>query len=235
MRRIVANRRGVGARAAAVLAALGLALGGALILAPAASAHSVLLSSSPGDGSSVPSAPTTVSLAFNEPIQASTMEVAVTASSRVLVTEEDPTVSGTVITQKLPPDLPNDTYTVAYRVISVDGHPVSDSVTFSVDNPSSTEEPLGANDVPYQVGGSRRIAQGETALYAKVLYVALPALIGVLLLGLIKTRGRYRERNPRDEGEGMASPFILPRADADTREEPKEHVHTRPDISRDRD
>ena len=234
MRRTVANRRRVGARAAAVLAALGLALGAALATAPAASAHSVLLSSSPAAGSSVATSPEDITLAFNEPIQASTMEVAVTASSRVVVTEEKPTVSGTIITQKLPPDLPNDTYTVAYRVISVDGHPVSESLTFSVDDPASTQEPLGANDVPYQVGGSKRIAQGETALYAKVLYLALPLLIGLLVVGVVRTRGRYRVRNPKEDGDGLVNPFMIPRAKSEP-ETPQEHIHTRPDITRDRD
>ena len=234
VRRIVANRRGPGARALAVLTALLMCLAGVLALAPAASAHSVLLSSSPADGSSVGTAPTVVTLTFNEPIQATTMEVAVTATSGVTVNDEKATVAGAVITQKLPTNLPNDMYTVAYRVISVDGHPVSAAISFSVDNPSSTTAPLGSTDKPYQVGGSTQVASGETAMYAQVLYLAIPVLIGVLLLGLIKTRGRYRERNPKDEGDGMASPFILPRADAG-REEPKEHVHARPDIVRDRE
>ncbi|MCW2602752.1 MAG: copper-binding protein [Pseudonocardiales bacterium] len=235
MRRIVANRQVLGVRAFAVLAALLLALGTGLALAPGASAHSVLLSAVPADGSSLASAPSEVVLTFNEPIQTTTVQMAVTASTGVTANTEKATVAGAVITLKLPANLPNDEYTVAYRVISVDGHPVQASVAFSVDNPSATAEPLGSNDRPYQVGGSTKVAQGETAMYAKVLYLLVPVLIGVLLLGLIKTRGRYRERNPKDDGEGMASPFILPRADAGQRPEPTEYVHTRPDVTRDRD
>lgn len=229
----VANRRRLGARAAVLLGALLMSMTGALVLATGASAHSVLLSASPADGSSLKTAPSVVVLTFSEPVQTTTMEVAVTATSGVVVTTEKATVVGAVITQKLPTNLPNDDYTVAYRVISVDGHPVSASITFSVNDPSSTTEPLGSNNQPYQVGGSTRVATGETALYAKALYVAIPVLIGLLLVGVIKTRGRYRDRNPRDEGDGMASPFVLTRADAADREEPKEHIHRRPDIVRD--
>lgn len=234
MGRNEANRRPAGARVLALLLGLLLTSVGAVALAPAASAHSVLLSSDPADGSAVARVPATVVLTFNEPIQSSTMEVAVTASSGVSVTEVKATVSGTVITQPLPDDLPNDEYTVAYRVISVDGHPVSDTIAFSINDSRSTAEPLGAKDVPYQVGGSTKQAQGETATYAKVLYIALPLFILALLVGVITTRGRYRERNPRDEGDHLANPFVLTRADAD-REPPKEHIHTRPDITRDRE
>lgn len=232
--RNVASRWEVGARALALLAALLLSFAALLALAPAASAHSVLLSASPADGASLDTAPSVVVLTFNEPIQSTTMQLAVTASSGVTVTTEKATVSGAVVTQRLPTNLPNDDYTVAYRVISVDGHPVTDSVGFSVNDSSSTTEPLGSNNQPYQVGGSRRVATGETALYAKILYLLIPLLIGLLLLGVIKTRGRYRDRNPRDEGDGMASPFVLARADANERQDPQEHVHTRPDIVRDR-
>lgn len=225
----------MGARVLVLLGAVLISMAGALFLAPGASAHSVLLSASPADGSSLSKAPSAVVLTFNEAIQSTTMEVAVTASSGVTVTREKATAYGAVITQQLPANLPNDDYTVAYRVISVDGHPVTASTTFAVNNPSSTTEPLGSNNQPYQLGGSTRVASGETAAYAKVLYLAIPLLIGVLLLGVIKTRGRYRDRNPRDEGDGMASPFVLVRADAADREEPKEHVHKRPDIVRDRE
>lgn len=234
MTRNVANRRSPGLRALGLLLGLLLGMFGAVALAPAASAHSVLLNSSPADGSGVARVPASVILTFNEPIQASTMQVAVTASSGVSVTDVDATVSGSVITQELPNDLPNDDYTVAYRVVSVDGHPVADSITFTINDPTVSAEPLGANDVPYQVGGSTRKSQGETALYAKILYVVLPLAIGLLLLGVIQTRGRFRARNPKDEGDGMASPFVLKRADEGA-EQPKEHVHTRPDISRDRE
>lgn len=217
-----------------LLIALLISFAGALFLAPGASAHSVLLSASPADDASLKTAPTVVVLTFSEPIQVTTMELAVTASSGVTVTKEKATVVGAVITQQLPTNLPNDDYTVAYRVISVDGHPVTASITFSVNDSSSTKEPLGSNNQPYQLGGSTRVATGQTATYAKVLYVGIPLLIGLLLLGVIKTRGRYRDRNPRDEGDGMASPFVLVRADAADRQEPKEHIHQRPDITRDR-
>jgi methionine-rich copper-binding protein CopC len=235
VRRIVANRQRLGARALALLGAVLVGLAGLVVLAPGASAHSVLLSAVPADGSSLDSAPPVVVLTFSEPIQSSTMQLAVTASSGQSVIAEEATVAGTVITQKLPTTLPNDDYTVAYRVISVDGHPESAALTFSVNDPSSTAEPFGLNDRRYQVGGSTKVASGETALYAKILYPVIPLLILFLLVGLIKTRGRYRDRNPRDEGDGMSNPFVLARADAADRVELKEHIHTRPDIIRDRE
>jgi methionine-rich copper-binding protein CopC len=235
MTQTVANGQRLGTRALALLGAVLVSLASLVVLAPGASAHSVLLSSVPADGASLGTAPSVVVLTFTEPIQSSSMQFAVTASSGQSVTTEKATVAGTVITQKLPKSLPNDDYTVAYRVISVDGHPVSAELTFSVNDPSATAEPLGLNNQRYQVGGSTKVASGETALYAKILYPVVPLLILFLLVGLIKTRGRYRDRNPRDEGDGMSNPFVLARADAADRVELKEHIHTRPDIIRDRE
>ena len=123
------NRPTMGARVLVLLGAVLISMAGALFLAPGASAHSVLLSASPADGSSLSKAPSAVVLTFNEAIQSTTMEVAVTASSGVTVTREKATAYGAVITQQLPANLPNDDYTVAYRVISVDGHPVAASTT----------------------------------------------------------------------------------------------------------
>ena len=224
-------------RRIAATAGLLLALAGTLLaFAPAASAHSVLLSSTPAAGQTLDAAPTSVVLTFNEPIQASTMQVAVTAASGTAVSSGEPTVRGAVITIPLLTNLPNDDYTVAYQVVSVDGHPVREALSFTVNDPTSTRQPLTGDDDPYDVRPSDQQAQGGTALYAKVLYVVLPLIILGMVVGIIRTRGRYRERNPKDQDEGLSNPFVLRRVDdRPRRDAPTEHIHTRPDITRDRE
>jgi methionine-rich copper-binding protein CopC len=131
------------ARQPLVVAAVTLVLGALVLLgAPSALAHTVLLSAVPANGATLTSSPSQSVLTFDEPVQASTLQLAVTASSGATVSASPPSVAGTVVTQSLPPDLPNDTYTLAYRLVSVDGHPVSNAITFIVKNPASSAAPV---------------------------------------------------------------------------------------------
>ena len=115
------------------VAILGLLLGvlSSIIMATGADAHAALKSISPEDGSSVSTAPTKVVLTFNEPISTSFATVTVTGADGV-VSAGKTVVDGVTVTQALAPDLANGRYAVTYRVVSEDGHPVSDRTTFTV-------------------------------------------------------------------------------------------------------
>lgn len=115
------------------VAILGLLLGvlSSLVMATGADAHAALKSISPKDGSSLATAPTRVVLTFNEPIGTSFATVTVTGAQGAVSTGRA-AVDGVTVTQALAPDLPNGRYTVAFRVVSEDGHPVSDKATFTV-------------------------------------------------------------------------------------------------------
>lgn len=115
------------------VAILGLLLGvlGSIVMATGADAHAALTSVSPKDGSSVDKAPTRVVLTFDEPISTSFATVTVTGPQGA-VSAGRAVVDGVTVTQVLEADLPNGRYTVAFRVVSEDGHPVSDKTTFTV-------------------------------------------------------------------------------------------------------
>ena len=115
------------------VAILGLLLGvlSSIIMATGADAHAALKSISPKDGSSLATVPTQVVLTFNEPISSSFATVTVTGAAGT-VSGGKPVVDGVTVTQALAPDLANGRYTVTYRVVSEDGHPVSDKTTFTV-------------------------------------------------------------------------------------------------------
>ena len=121
------------------VAILGLLLGvlSSIIMATGADAHAALKSISPKDGSSVGTAPTKVVLTFNEPISTSFATVTVTGANGV-VSAGKTVVDGGTVTQALAPDLANGRYSVTYRVVSEDGHPVSDRTTFTVAAATST-------------------------------------------------------------------------------------------------
>jgi copper resistance protein C len=115
------------------VAVLGLLLGvlSSIISAVAADAHAALKSVTPADGDTVATAPSTVTLEFDEPISTSFVTVTVTGPSGGAGAGR-PQVDGTTVTQGLAADLPDGKYTVAFRVVSEDGHPVSDTTTFTV-------------------------------------------------------------------------------------------------------
>ncbi|MEV6296185.1 copper resistance protein CopC [Streptomyces sp. NPDC051896] len=112
-----------------------------------ASAHAVLTGSAPADGSVVKSAPKQVTLAFTE-------SVGLLDNSFSILDPDNPEVrtgepghaAGHSDTAQvaLPAKLAQGTYTVSWRVISTDSHPVSGVMTFSVGKPSSTTAVVAA-------------------------------------------------------------------------------------------
>jgi copper transport protein len=102
-----------------------------------ASAHASLASSEPRDGAVLAKPPGNVALHFSESVTAGAVNlIDATGSLRkdaVVDARDD------AITVTLPPDLPDGTQIVSYRVISGDGHPVSGSVTFSIGAPTENK------------------------------------------------------------------------------------------------
>ncbi|MEV7099392.1 copper resistance CopC family protein [Amycolatopsis sp. NPDC051045] len=115
-------------RTAAALAAAGCAV---LFGAPAADAHSVLVSSSPAEGAAVAAAPAEVALVFNEPVENRFTELAVLGPDGTSHWEAGPaSVVDARVSAPLRPLGPAGGYTIRYRVTSADGHPVSGAVPF---------------------------------------------------------------------------------------------------------
>ena len=109
-----------------------------------AGAHSQLLSSDPTTGSVLAAAPTSVVLTFNEALLAETVAIAISDSSGAVVSGTVASAVGAVVTIPWPADLSPDTYTVSYRVVSADGHPVTGSIDFAYASASPTKTPVTA-------------------------------------------------------------------------------------------
>ncbi|MDP1583861.1 MAG: CopD family protein [Bradyrhizobium sp.] len=101
-----------------------------LCLATGASAHATLVSTDPGDGSVLATAPKSVHLRFNEAVAPAVVRLIDAAGE----TRDDVTVraAGDSIVLTLPDNLPRGTLVVSYRVTSEDGHPVAGSMVFSI-------------------------------------------------------------------------------------------------------
>ncbi|MDF2808371.1 MAG: hypothetical protein K0S43_3317 [Cellulosimicrobium sp.] len=122
----------------ALLTAAALTLGLTAVVttltAAPASAHDRMLSSDPADGSQLATPPAAITLTFNtEPLPVEP-QVVVSDSAGTVVTQGAPTIEGSTATLALDPAVAigGDTYTVAWRVVSSDGHPIEGTFAFTV-------------------------------------------------------------------------------------------------------
>ncbi|MCT9144837.1 copper resistance CopC/CopD family protein [Streptomyces violarus] len=112
-----------------------------LFSAAPASAHAALRSTDPDDGSVVRQAPRSVTLTFTESVGLLDDSFRVFGpDQRRVHTGEATHADGSSDTARvgLPGKLAQGTYTVAWRVVSADSHPVSGAFTFSVGKRSAT-------------------------------------------------------------------------------------------------
>ena len=121
-------------RTARQLAAVVVILVGVLALGTGiASAHANVLSSTPSDGASLPSAPKEVSVTFSEDVSAVSGGLSVLNRDGKRVDDGTSHVSnGRTLVTGITDALPDGTYVATYRVLSADGHPVSGSFIFGI-------------------------------------------------------------------------------------------------------
>jgi copper transport protein len=118
-----------------------LALFGLAVLAAPASAHAVLLDTSPAGGSTSVASPRTVTLHFGEDVTAELGAIRVFDGAAHRVTTSPPTHpdgDGTRVQVRLPRLAPGS-YVVTWRVVSADAHPVQGAFTFGVGPGSAAE------------------------------------------------------------------------------------------------
>jgi methionine-rich copper-binding protein CopC len=118
-------------------------------------AHTSLISQSPKGNSLVQELPSKISLTFDENLivigQANS--ITVTDPNGTEVSTGETSVADNVVSRLLTPSILSGKFTVSYRVVSEDGHVVSNSYQFTVGNstaelasPKSNEEVEGQNE-----------------------------------------------------------------------------------------
>lgn len=130
-----------------ILAVLAAALA-ALALAPAAYAHAVLEQATPSNDAVLQTSPREVTLRLSEAVDTPQDAVRVLDAKGNRV--DDGTVSqptSTSVVSRLRSDLPDGTYTVAWRAVSADSHPVFGAFVFHVGSPGANPEGLGLEEV----------------------------------------------------------------------------------------
>ncbi|MEV6381999.1 copper resistance CopC family protein [Streptomyces sp. NPDC051773] len=127
---LVTDRRAV--RTAARLLVVPMAVTALAVAAPPAAAHTELDSASPAAGATLAGLPPRLSLTFSDPMAQKYAKVAVTGPDGASVAVGGPRADGGTVTLALDAGAPSGRYTVGYRVVSEDGHPVSGSYSFTV-------------------------------------------------------------------------------------------------------
>ncbi len=170
-----------------VRAALVALLAGGLVLLGAgpAWAHNTLIGSDPADGASLGSSPATVTLTFNDVVQ--NLEPVVTvvgpAGDRwqgAPVTVLNNTVSVPVNTLG-----PAGDYTIAYRVVSADGHAVEGTTRFTL------TAAAGGTPNPAEQGPA---ASDAIPAWVWILGAALVVVL-VVVVGVVTTRRRAADQS----------------------------------------
>ncbi|MEU1842680.1 copper resistance CopC family protein [Micromonospora sediminicola] len=173
--------------AAALLAAL---LAAALLLAPAApaAAHNTLQAATPAQDARLSAAPTTVTLRFLQQLNPEFTTIVLSDAGRRRIPTGAPTVDGATGTITVDEPLTNGTYTVAYRVVSADGHPVQGSYRFTVADPAAPATPAAATPGdPTEVSAVGDGGDGPPAGLLAAAALLVVAVVGAALL-LVRRR-----------------------------------------------
>ncbi|MCX5601252.1 copper resistance protein CopC/CopD [Streptomyces phaeochromogenes] len=207
---------------ALVCAVLALLLGGA----GPASAHAALSDSNPADTSVLKTAPKQVTLAFTEAVSLSDGSLRVLSPKNERADRGAPThlgKKGNTARVMLREKLSEGTYTVSWRVVSADSHPISGAFTFSIGQESATTAvvPTESPDdtaVSRLYGFSRYVAYGGLALLIGVAVFPLvcwPAgarlrplrklLIGGWTTLAVSTVVLLLLRGPYETGQGLSA------------------------------
>jgi copper transport protein len=176
------------------LCAVALLLGlGALLAAPApAGAHAVLESSDPADGAALDEPPAEVSFVFNEGVRASLGGIRVVDADGERVDTGAVEAEGGTAVIGLEPDLPDGTYTAAFRVISADGHPIRGGIVFTVGEATQATTSVSIEDV---LGGSDQGFEIAAAVLRAIAYLGtFLAAGGALFLLVVHDGGPGRDR-----------------------------------------
>lgn len=163
------------------LALAGVAVG---FSATPASAHDVLVGSSPRSGASLSTGPTQVRFDFDAPVKFGDDTIVVLGPNGThWERTQQATVTGNSVSTPVAPLGPAGVYTASFHVISADGHPVTGDITFTLTK-AGTGSPVTATAAAQ--GGS---GGGGVPVWVWIL-VAIVVLGGALFLALRQGRGQ---------------------------------------------
>nr|WP_280267620.1 copper resistance protein CopC [Nocardia wallacei] len=167
----------------------GLLLGGlAIVAAGPAAAHSSVVATDPADGAQIDASPARVSVTFNENLQPNFPSLTVVGPDGNRWDKGQPVIDGPTASVEVGELGPAGRYTIAYRVTSADGHPVSGTRTFTLTKPGN-----GAPGAKADPAGEAD-DNGSGGIPVWVFVVAAVVVLGGVLAVVLLGRGSTRKR-----------------------------------------
>lgn len=145
-------------------------------------AHTHLTETNPADGATVTEAPSELFLQFDGQVGEGSF-VELTNSAGEEVTVPNIAIGDKNMTATLAEPLTNDNYTVAWSIISADGHPLQGSYTFTINAPvveTPAEEPV-VEEVETTVATETEPVQEESSSNNTILIIA--GVLAVVIIG----------------------------------------------------
>lgn len=166
-------------------------LTGLLVLLPglAASAHSALIGSNPETGSTIRTLPTQLELQFNEPVSDISPAMVLRRDGSTVATLT-PRADGSRLVADAPAEtLPDGRYSLVWRVVSADGHPVDGVATFTLAGGPTPTPSSTATDIdpvsPEPTATARAAATSSDAAPSRTGAYALGGLAALAVLGVV--------------------------------------------------
>ena len=144
-----------------------------MIPAAAAQAHDVLEATDPANGSTVRTVPAKIGLTFDHTPIAIGSVVRVEDAAGTDQSDGPVTIVDNHVTQAVKTAAPEGKYTVIWRVVSSDGHPIEGTFTFTAD----------AASTPGTVTPAQAPAPAGTGLQTEL--ITAGAVAGVLVIGFV--------------------------------------------------
>jgi methionine-rich copper-binding protein CopC len=153
-----------------------------MVTALPAAAHTALKEANPKSGSTV-EPPSEVVLTYTEAVKLP--QVVVTDDKGTMYASGEAEATDNKVTQTLKGPLPNGDYTVGWRVVSVDGHPVKGSYKFTVKGASATATPTSASPATVATPASSPAASREESSGGSSgwLWIGLAAVVIAAIAG----------------------------------------------------
>ncbi len=185
-----------------------------------ASAHATLIGSDPADGATLQAAPTTVTLTFDDSLEDFEPLVTVTGPDGSQFQSGEATIDGAILRSAVRPLTTAGGYTIAYRVVSDDGHPVEGQVRFdlavpapasvvvttsSTASPAATPSGSATPSVAGPVTSSADTAASSSSTGWSAWQWLTVALVAILAFGasmIIRRRLAARGQGPSDSSPG---------------------------------
>ncbi len=157
-------------------------------------AHNSLVDAQPARNAALAEAPAEVKLSFLQKLNPEFTTIVVSDAAQQKVPAEAPEVANKTATLTLSAPLANGAYTVAYQVVSTDGHTVKGSYKFAVNAPVAASEPAPALTGSAPPIAAKAASATEEGGAGWIWIVALVILAGAGLAGFLVVRARRGTR-----------------------------------------